>query len=71
MKNVVNDEKKKGANEPPEQNSSVSCSSSGLPCMDKLREELSCAVRIFFYDSFVDYFKLTILVLFPNNFNWV
>lgn len=54
MKNVVNDEKKKGANESPEQNSSVSCSSSGLPCMDKLREELSCAVRIFFYDSFVD-----------------
>jgi len=49
MKNVVNDEKKKGANESPEQNSSVSCSSSGLPCMDKLREELSCAVRIFFF----------------------
>ncbi|KAL0014476.1 hypothetical protein SO802_001545 [Lithocarpus litseifolius] len=44
MKKVVNDEKKKGANESPEQNSSVSCSSSGLPCMDKLREELSCAI---------------------------
>ncbi|XP_062105548.1 uncharacterized protein LOC133817149 [Humulus lupulus] len=27
-----------------EQNSSVGASSSGLPCMDKLREELSCAI---------------------------
>uniref|UniRef100_A0A2N9F7S0 RING-type E3 ubiquitin transferase n=1 Tax=Fagus sylvatica TaxID=28930 RepID=A0A2N9F7S0_FAGSY len=44
MKTVANDEKKKEANESPEQNSRASCSSSGLPCMDKLREELSCAI---------------------------
>lgn len=43
-KTVANDEKKKEANESPEQNSRASCSSSGLPCMDKLREELSCAI---------------------------
>ncbi len=57
MKTVANDEKKKEANESPEQNSRASCSSSGLPCMDKLREELSCAVRIFLWftlTSFVE-----------------
>lgn len=35
-----------GEKELKEKNSGVSCSNLALPCMDKLREELSCAVRI-------------------------
>lgn len=46
IKASVNDEKKIGAKESPEQNTRVSRSSSALPCMDKLKEELSCAVRM-------------------------
>lgn len=45
MNASVNDEKKIGANESPEQKSRANCSSAALPCMDKLKEELSCAVR--------------------------
>ncbi|KAG6716140.1 hypothetical protein I3842_04G032700 [Carya illinoinensis] len=44
IKASVNDEKKIGAKESPEQNTRVSRSSSALPCMDKLKEELSCAI---------------------------
>ncbi|KAF5457334.1 hypothetical protein F2P56_021443 [Juglans regia] len=44
IKASVNDEKKIGAKESPEQNTLVSRSSSVLPCIDKLKEELSCAI---------------------------
>ena len=47
MKTSVSDEKKIEAIESSEQNSGVSCSSSDLPCMDRLKEELSCAVSSF------------------------
>lgn len=40
------EEKRVRGDKSAEQNTSVSCSNSVLPCMDKLREELSCAVRI-------------------------
>ncbi|KAE8021391.1 hypothetical protein FH972_007285 [Carpinus fangiana] len=41
----VSDEKKTEANKSPEQSSGVSaCSSSALPNMDRLKEELSCAI---------------------------
>lgn len=43
---VVNEEKKRRENEKGE-SSGASCSSSNLPCIDKLRDELSCAVRAF------------------------
>lgn len=46
-KSVVNEEKKIEGNQSKEQKSDDSCSKNRvLPCMDKLREELSCAVRI-------------------------
>ncbi|XWS40641.1 hypothetical protein CRYUN_Cryun17cG0013000 [Craigia yunnanensis] len=38
------EEKKTEVNEPSEQAPGVSCSSPDLQCMDKLREELSCAI---------------------------
>ncbi|KAK9272626.1 hypothetical protein L1049_003002 [Liquidambar formosana] len=43
-KSGMNEENKTGRDELPAQNSGVSCSTSALPCMDKLREELSCAI---------------------------
>lgn len=44
---VVNEEKKRRENEKKGESSGASCSSSNLPCIDKLRDELSCAVRAF------------------------
>lgn len=41
-----NEEKKRSGNEPGAQGSVVSSSSSAIPCIDRLREELSCAVRV-------------------------
>ncbi|KAL7190276.1 hypothetical protein ACSBR2_022536 [Camellia fascicularis] len=38
------EKKKMGEDELPEKGIGVSCSSSSLPCMDRLREELSCAI---------------------------
>ncbi|KAJ4729380.1 Zinc finger, RING-type [Melia azedarach] len=38
------EEKRVRGDKSAEQNTSVSCSNSVLPCMDKLREELSCAI---------------------------
>lgn len=46
QRNDVNQEKKTEVNEANGQAPGVSCSSPALNCMDKLREELSCAVRI-------------------------
>ena len=46
LTSAVNEEKgKTGEDILAEKNSGVVPSKSGLPCMDKLREELSCAVR--------------------------
>lgn len=54
----VKAERKTEVNEPLEQTPDVSLSNPSPPgqCMDKLREELSCAVRIFRY--FVKLFNL-------------
>lgn len=41
---IVNEEEKKGEDKEHEPISDASCSSSNLPCLDKLRDELSCAV---------------------------
>ncbi|KAL6136155.1 hypothetical protein ACLB2K_061456 [Fragaria x ananassa] len=41
---VVNEEKKRRENEKKGESSGASCSSSNLPCIDKLRDELSCAI---------------------------
>ncbi|KAJ7974734.1 Zinc finger, RING-type [Quillaja saponaria] len=43
-KATVNEEKKVGGKESNVKSSGVSCSTSALPCIDKLREELSCAI---------------------------
>nr|XP_048327753.1 glycosyltransferase family 92 protein RCOM_0530710 [Ziziphus jujuba var. spinosa] len=42
--NVSNEEKKTGEDKLTEESSGVSCSSMTVPCMDKLKEELSCAI---------------------------
>lgn len=44
---VGNEEKKTGEDDKMGESSGASCSSSKLPCLDKLRDELSCAVRSF------------------------
>ncbi|XP_058763474.1 uncharacterized protein LOC131636901 [Vicia villosa] len=43
-KNCVGEESKVGEKELTKKGSDVNSNSSGLPCMDKLREELSCAI---------------------------
>ena len=44
---VGNEEKKTGEDDKMGESSGASCTSSKLPCLDKLRDELSCAVRSF------------------------
>ena len=46
---AVDDENKLGGDKLAKDNPDASCSNSALPCMDKLREELSCAVRVYIF----------------------
>lgn len=46
---AVDEENKLGGDKLAKDNPDASCSNSALPCMDKLREELSCAVRVYIF----------------------
>lgn len=48
-RNDANEERKLGKNNVSAKKTDVACSDASLPCMDLLKEELSCAVRIINY----------------------